>query len=145
MLVTRPAIDAGGGARHVGMRRCASWMQAREAAKRDQQAKGQQAVLLAEGSVKYYPGKKTWGKAMRWLAGQKLEHLEQRLALEEMLLAVRQAADRSCGGWRSPAAVPDWSPAPLVTERSSSGLTSSPRRRCWQRLAICRGSAHRAS
>jgi len=64
-----------------------------------------------------YPGRKTWGKAhMSWLAGQKLEHLEQRLALEEMLLAVRQAADRVQR--LEPAiraAVPDWSLAPLVT------------------------------
>jgi hypothetical protein len=31
---------------------------------------------------------------MNWLASQKLEHAEQRLVLEEMMLAVRQAQER---------------------------------------------------
>ena len=79
-------------ARHEAMRELT---RARGAAKRDQQAKGQQVSSLLLRLGRPYPGRKTWGKAhMSWLAGQKLEHLEQRLALEEMLLAVRQAADR---------------------------------------------------
>ena len=50
-------------------------------------------MLLRLG--RHYPGKTTWGKAhMAWLAGQKLEHLEQRIALEERLVAVRQAKER---------------------------------------------------
>ena len=45
-----------------------------------------------------YPGRKTWTKAhMSWLASLKLEHPEQRIAFEEMLLAVRQAQERSSG------------------------------------------------
>jgi transposase len=100
--------------RHEAMRELT---RAREAAKRDQQAKGQQVSSLLLRLGRHYPGKKTWGKAhMRWLAGQKLEHLEQRLALEEMLLAVRQAADRVLRLEQAiRAAVPDWSLAPLVT------------------------------
>ena len=54
---------------------------------------------------------------MNWLASQKLEHREQRIAFEEMLLAVRASA-----GARSTrleqairAAVPDWSLAEVVT------------------------------
>ena len=78
-------------ARHEALRELT---RARGAAQRDRQAKGQQvSSLLLLG--RHYPGKSTWGKAhMTWLAGQKLEHLEQRLALEEMLLAVRQATER---------------------------------------------------
>ena len=40
-------------------------------------------------------GKKTWTKAhMSWLASQKLEHPEQRIVFEEMMLAMRQAQER---------------------------------------------------
>ncbi len=56
---------------------------ARGAATFELRAKCQQvsSVLLWLG--RHYPGKTTWGKAhMAWLAGQKLEHLEQRIALE---------------------------------------------------------------
>ena len=43
----------------------------------------------------HYAGKKTWTKThMKWLASQKLDHAEQRIAFEEMLLAVRQAEER---------------------------------------------------
>ena len=101
-------------ARHEAMRELT---RARGAAKRDQQAKGQQVSSLLLRLGRPYPGRKTWGKThMSWLAGQKLEHLEQRLALEEMLLAVRQAADRVQRLEQAiRAAVPDWSLAPLVT------------------------------
>ena len=101
-------------ARHEAMRELT---RAREAAKRDQQAKGQQVSSLLLRLGRHYPAKKTWGKAhMRWLAGQKLQHLEQRLALKEMLLAVRQATDRVQRLEQAiRAAVPDWSLAPLMT------------------------------
>jgi transposase len=90
---------------------------AREAAVMDLRRKRQQvsAFLLRQGL--HYPGKDTWGtKHMNWLTSQKLEFLEQRLAFEEMMLAVRQAQERlerleqavHC-------AVPDWSLAKLVT------------------------------
>jgi transposase len=51
-----------------------------------------------------------------WLASQKLEYAEQRIAFEEMLLAMRQAQERierleqAIRG-----AVPDWSLAEVVT------------------------------
>jgi hypothetical protein len=72
-------------------------------------------MLLRLG--RHYPGKTTWGKAhAAWLAGQKLEHLEQRIALEERLVAVRQAQERIERLERAiREAVPAWSLAPLVT------------------------------
>jgi transposase len=90
---------------------------AREAAVMDLRRKRQQvsAFLLRQGL--HYPGKNTWGKAhMNWLASQKLDYLEQRIAFEEMMLAVRQAQERlerleqAVG-----AAVPEWSLAAVVT------------------------------
>jgi transposase len=101
-------------ARHEAMR---DLTRARQAASEDLRAKRQQvsALLLRLGRV--YPGKTTWGKAhASWLAGQKLEHLEQRIALEELMVAVRQTGDRirrleqAIGE-----AVPAWSLAGLVT------------------------------
>ena len=73
--------------------------------------------MLLRLGLHYPAGKNTWGKAhMAWLAGQKLEHLEQRIALEEMLHAVRQAQDRIARLEQAiHAAVPDWSLAPSVT------------------------------
>lgn len=90
---------------------------ARWAAVRDERAKRQQVSSMLLRLGRHYPGKKTWGKAhMQWLAGQKLEHLEQRIALEEALQAVRQAGDRITRLEAAiRAAVPDWSLAPLVT------------------------------
>jgi transposase len=90
---------------------------ARGAAVRDQRAKRQQVSALLLRLGLYYPGKTTWGKAhMAWLAGQKLAHLEQRIALEEMLHAVRQAGDRIARLEQAiHAAVPDWSLAPSAT------------------------------
>jgi transposase len=90
---------------------------ARGAAVRDQRAKRQQVSALLLRLGLHYPGKTTWGKAhMAWLAGQKLAHLEQRIALEEMLHAVRQAGDRIARLEQAiRTAVPDWSLAPSAT------------------------------
>src|SRR2546430_15878977 len=66
---------------------------ARETAMLDFRRKRQQgsAFLLRQG-LHYAAEKKTWTKAhMDWLAGQKLEHVEQRIVFEEMMLAVREA------------------------------------------------------
>ena len=101
-------------ARHEAMR---DLTRARDAAVEDLRRKRQQvsSFLLRQGL--HYLGKKTWTKThMGWLASQKLEHVEQRIAFEEMLLAVRQAQERierleqAIG-----AALPDWSLAKVVT------------------------------
>ena len=65
----------------------------------------------------YPESKKTWTKAhASWIASQKLEHPQQRLVLEEMMLALRQAQERLQRLEQAIAAsVPDWSLAPLVT------------------------------
>ncbi|MBV8307070.1 MAG: IS110 family transposase [Gammaproteobacteria bacterium] len=101
-------------ARHEAMR---DLTRARQAASEDLRRKRQQvsALLLRLGRV--YPGKTTWGKAhTSWLASQKLDHLEQRLALEELLLAVRQAGERMRRLEQAIGeAVPSWSLAGLVT------------------------------
>ena len=90
---------------------------ARETAVMDFRSKRQQvsAFLLRQGL--HYPGKKTWGKThMNWLASQKLEHSEQRIVFEEMMLAVRQAQERIERLEQAiRAAVPDWSLADVVT------------------------------
>src|SRR5262249_56143312 len=68
---------------------------ARGAAVRDLRAKRQQVSALLLRLGQSYPGKTTWGKAhLTWLAGRKLEHVEQRIALEELLHSVRPATDR---------------------------------------------------
>jgi transposase len=91
---------------------------AREAAVMDLRSKRQQAsaFLLRQG-VSYPEGKKTWTKThMSWLAGQKLEYPEQRIAFEEMMLAVRQAQERLERLEQAIRdAVPDWSLADVVT------------------------------
>ncbi len=90
---------------------------AREAAVMDLRSKRQQvsAFLLRQGL--HYPCKNTWSKAhMNWLASQTLEYLEQRLAFEEMMLAVRQAQERLVRLEQAiHAAVPDWSLSKAVT------------------------------
>ena len=90
---------------------------ARESAVEDLRSKRQQvsAFLLRLG--RHYPGKKSWSKLhMSWLASQKLDHAEQRIAFEEMLLALRQAQDRIARLEEAiRAAVPDWSLAGMVT------------------------------
>jgi transposase len=68
----------------------------RETAMLDLRAKRQQisAFLLRLGRP-YPESKKTWTKThMSWILGQKLAYREQRLVLEEMLLAMRQAQER---------------------------------------------------
>jgi len=90
---------------------------AREATVADLRAKRQQvsAFLLRLG--RHYTGKKTWGRAhMTWLMQQKLSHREQRIAFEEMLLAVREAQERIVRLEEAiRASVPDWSLAEVVT------------------------------
>src|ERR1035437_3399877 len=64
--------------RHEAMRDLA---RARDTAQKDYRAKRQNisSFLLRHG--RHFPGKKTWGKShLNWLASQKLEHLEQRIA-----------------------------------------------------------------
>jgi transposase len=99
--------------RHEAMR---DLTRARMAAVEDVQRKRQQisAFLLRLG--RSYAGVKTWTKAhLKWLASQKLEHAEQRIAFEEMLLAVHQAQDRVARLETAiRAAVPDWSLAEVV-------------------------------
>ena len=90
---------------------------ARGAAVRQLRVQRQQvsALLLRLGQC--YPGKTTWGKAhLAWLAGRTLDHVEQRIALEEMLHAVRQAGERIERLEQAiRAAMADWSLAPTAT------------------------------
>jgi transposase len=99
--------------RHEAMRELS---REREAAVEDLRAKRQQvsSMLLRQGL--HYPGKKTWTKVhLTWLISQKLDHREQRIAFEEMMLAVRQAQERIERLEQAiRAAVPDRSPAELV-------------------------------
>src|SRR5712691_891501 len=101
-------------ARHEAMR---DLTRAREAAVEDLRGKRQQvsSFLLRQG--RHYSGQKTWTKThLSWLASQKLEYPEQRIAFEEMLLAVRQAQERIERLEEAiRTAVPDWSLAELVT------------------------------
>jgi transposase len=100
--------------RHEAMRELT---RARAAAVEDLRAKRQQATALLLRLGRHYPGQKTWGKAhWAWLLSQTLEHAEQRIVFEEMLLAVRQAQERI--GRLEEAirtAIPDWSLEPVVT------------------------------
>jgi transposase len=91
---------------------------ARDTAVNDVRSKRQRvsAFLLRQG--RSYPEKKrTWSKThMNWLASQKFEHPEQRLVLEEMMLAIRQGEERVERLEQAiRAAVPDWSLSKLVT------------------------------
>ena len=90
---------------------------ARGAAVQDLRRKRQQVSALLLRLGRHYPGKTSWSKAHHsWLASQTLEHLEQRIALEEMLHGVRQADERIQRlELAIRAAVPDWSLGPLVT------------------------------
>jgi transposase len=100
--------------RHEAMR---DLSRARTTAVEDLRGKRQQvsSFLLRHGL--HYSGKKTWTKAhMSWLAGLKLSHAEQRIAFEEMLLAVRQAQERIERLEQAiRLAVADWSLAGVVT------------------------------
>jgi transposase len=100
--------------RHEAMR---DLSRARQAVKKDLQGKRQQISSLMLRLGRYYPGKKTWGPAhMKWLRSQKLEHREQRIALEELLEGVRQESERVERLEQAiREAVPEWSLAELVT------------------------------
>jgi transposase len=99
--------------RHEAMR---DLVRGRCAAVEDLRAKRQQVMsfLLRLGLA--YPGKTTWTKSyLNWLATLKLEAAEQRIAFEEMLLAVREAQARIARLEAAIAvALPDWSLAPYV-------------------------------
>jgi transposase len=100
--------------RHEAMRELT---RARGAAVQDARQKGQQvsAFLLRQGRH-YDAGKTAWTKAhMGWLTSQRFEHPEQRIAFEELLLAVHQARDRVIRLEEAiRTAVPDWSLAEVV-------------------------------
>ena len=100
--------------RHEAMR---DLSRARQAAKKDLQGKRQQISSLMLRLGRCYPGKKTWGPAyMKWLRSQKLEHGEQRMALEELLEGVRQEGERVERLEQAiREAVPEWSLVELVT------------------------------
>src|SRR5437879_2737893 len=91
---------------------------ARETAMLDLRTKRQHisAFLLRLGRP-YPERKKTWSKVhVSWIASQKLEHPQQRLVLEEMMLAMRQAQERQQRLEQAiAAAVPEWSLAEVVT------------------------------
>ncbi len=101
-------------ARHEAMR---DLTRAREAAVEDLGAKRRQVLSLLLRLGRHYPGRRTWTHAhMLWLAAQKIEHAEQRIAFEEMLLAIREAQARVARLEQAiRAAVPDWSLAEAVT------------------------------
>jgi transposase len=89
---------------------------ARDAAAEDLRRKRQQvsAFFLRLGLVYLRP--KKWGPAhLTWVMSQKLPYAEQRIALEEMLLGIRQAQERIERletGMR--ASLPDWSLGHMV-------------------------------
>jgi transposase len=101
--------------RHEAMR---DLTRARETAMLDLRTKRQHvsAFLLRLGRP-YPESRKTWTKAhMSWIASQTLEQAQQRLVLEEMMLAIRQAQERLQRLEQAiAAAVGEWSLAPLVT------------------------------
>jgi transposase len=101
-------------ARHEAMR---DLTRAREAAVTDLASKRQQVLSLLLRRGRRYAGKRTWTQAhMRWLVSQKLAHAEQRIAFEEMLLAVREAQERVARLEQAiRAAVSDWSLGEMTT------------------------------
>jgi transposase len=101
-------------ARHEAMR---DLTRTREAAVEDLTAKRQQVSSLLLRLSRPYPGKRTWTRMhMNWLASQKLAHAEQRIAFEEMLLAIREAEARVARLEQAIRdALPDWSLSDLVT------------------------------
>lgn len=91
---------------------------ARGAAAEDLRRKRQQILsFLLRHGLHYSDKGRTWSQAhIRWLVSQKLEHVEQRIAFEEMLLALRQAQERIERLEQAiRTAVPDWSLAQEVT------------------------------
>jgi transposase len=99
--------------RHEAMR---DLVRARDAAAKDYKSKRQNVSSFLLRLGLHYPGKKTWGRShMNWLTSLKLEHREQRIAFEEMLLAVRQAQERIERLEQAMReAVEDWTLAPAV-------------------------------
>jgi transposase len=99
--------------RHEAMR---DLTRARGAAVADLRSKRQQVSGFLLRLGRHYAGQKTWTRGhMTWLASQKLEHAEQRIAFEEMLLAIRQAQERVARLEEAiRTAVPDWSLAKVV-------------------------------
>lgn len=100
-------------ARHEAIRELA---RARDMTQKDLRSKRQQisGFLLRLG--RHYPGKKRWGKAhLNWLTSLKLDHLEQRITFEELMLAMRHAKERSERLEQAIRdSVPDWSLASVV-------------------------------
>jgi transposase len=99
--------------RHEAMR---DLVRARGTAAKDYRIKRQNVSSFLLRCGLHFPGKKTWGRAhMNWLTSIKLEHREQRIAFEEMLLAVRQVRERIERLEQAMRdAVPDWSLASVV-------------------------------
>jgi transposase len=63
-----------------------------------------------------YPGKTTWDRPTSWLMAQKLEHREQRIALNELPQGMPQESERVARLEQAiREAVPDWSLAEVVT------------------------------
>jgi transposase len=89
----------------------------REVAMLDLRCKRQQvsAFLLRQGRP--YAGRNSWTKAhMNWLASQTFDYPQQRIAFEEMMLAIRQAQERLDRLEQAiRGAVPDWSLAEAAT------------------------------
>jgi transposase len=100
--------------RHEAMR---DLVRARAAAVEDLKSKRQQVLSLLLRLGLRYDGKRTWTRRhWNWLARQKLEHREQRIAFEEMLAAVRETQERVARlDLAIRAAVPDWSLSETVT------------------------------
>jgi transposase len=100
--------------RHEAMR---DLTRARGAAVEDLRSKRQRVTAFLLRLGRHYPGKKTWGRThQNWLASQKLEQPEQRIAFEEMLLGVRQEVERIERLEEAiRTAVPEWSLAEVVT------------------------------
>jgi transposase len=100
--------------RHEAMR---DLTRAREAAVADLTSKRQQVLSLLLWLGRHYEGKRHWTRLhMTWLLSQKLEHAEQRIAFEEMLLALREAQGRGAAGTGDPHGT-----AGLVAGRSGHG------------------------
>jgi transposase len=100
--------------RHEAMR---DLTRARQAAVEDLRRKQQQVSAFMLRLGRHFGGKTGWTKThLKWLASQNLEHVEQRIAFEEMLLAVRQADERIARLEQAIRnAVPEWSLAEVVT------------------------------
>jgi transposase len=92
-------------------------VRAREAAMLDLRSKRQRvsAFLLRQGRPD--AGRTPWTKAhMNWLASQTFDYPEQRIAFEEMMLAIRQVQERLARLEQAiRGVVPDWSLADAAT------------------------------